>query len=99
MYASLLPPLHIPTDVSFGQFLLKYNPDHVPADKVVLEDLAEPKDKLTYGGIRHETARLAGALHQAYGIRPGDAVILYAVNSVAWLRLAHSVMWMGAVLV
>ncbi|KAG9522051.1 acyl-CoA synthetases/AMP-acid ligases II, partial [Aureobasidium melanogenum] len=99
MHASLLPPLHIPTDVSFGQFLLKYNPDHVPADKVVLEDLAEPRDKLTYGGIRHETAHLAGALHQVYGIRPGDAVILYAVNSVAWLRLAHAVMWMGGVLV
>ncbi|KAG9605991.1 acyl-CoA synthetases/AMP-acid ligases II, partial [Aureobasidium melanogenum] len=99
MHTSLLPPLHIPTDVSLGQFLLKHNPDHVPANKVVLEDMAEPNDKLTFGGIRHETALYAGALRQAYGIRAGDAVVIYGVNSVAWLRLAYAVMWMGGILV
>lgn len=99
MYTTLLPPIHIPTDVSFGQFLTKYNADHVAADKVVAEDLANPHDKITYGEIRSETARYATVLCDEYGIRPGDAVVIYGVNSVAWLRLTYAVMWMGGIIV
>lgn len=99
IYHSPRPPIHIPTDLSISQLLTRYNPDDVPADKVVLEDLEALGDKLTYGGLRRESAICAGGLRDVCGVRPGDAIVIYGENSVAWARLAHAIFWLGGVVV
>jgi hypothetical protein len=42
IYTSESPPILVPRDVSYSQFLMKYNPDSVPADKVIFEELDNP---------------------------------------------------------
>lgn len=99
VYHSALPTIHIPTDLSFPQFITRFNPDAVRNDKIVLEDLDVPHDKLTYGGLRTDSAICAGGLASKYGLQVGDAVVIYAENSVAWARLAHAVLWLGGIMV
>ena len=96
VYESPFPDISIPTNYSFAQFLQRYNPENVPDDKVVLEDLDTPHDTLTYGGVRTEAARNAGGM-VALGVQPGDAVVIYGANSVAWAKASLAALWLGAV--
>lgn len=99
IYHSIYPDNHVPTDLSLHQFLLAYNPDDVSEDKVILEDLDPKGGKLTYGGLRRDAAIGAGALLKKFDLKPGDAVAIYAPNSVNYALLAHSVMWFGGIVV
>lgn len=96
IYASQHLGPSVPIDSSWPDFVCRYNPDDVSNDKVVLEDLEEPYDSLTYGGLRHD-AGVAAAFLQSMGLKPGDVVAIYASNSVAWLRAAYAVLWAGGV--
>lgn len=96
IYRSPYPDVYIPTDVSYSQFLTRHNPDDVRGDKVIMEDLEEPHDSATYAGFRDGVAKHASWL-QSIGLKPGDTVVMYATNSVAWMKAAHAVLWTGGV--
>lgn len=98
IYRSPFPSYHTPVNKSLHQFLLECNPDNVRPDKVILEELAAPNDRLTYGGIRDAAAVAAGGFTNKYNLKPGDAVAVLATNSVNYVVLAHSVMWFGGVI-
>lgn len=97
VYRSPYPDIIVPTDVSISQFLVRANPDDVPSDKVILEDLEEPNDSMTYGGMREDAAKHAAWL-RSIGLKPGDTVAMYASNSVAWVKAAHAVLWAGGIM-
>jgi acyl-coenzyme A synthetase/AMP-(fatty) acid ligase len=99
IYHSIYPDIHVPVDISLHQFLLAYNPDDVLEDKVILEDLDPNGGKITYGGLRRDSAIGAGALMNKFDLKPGDAVAICAPNSVDYALLAHSVMWFGGIIV
>jgi acyl-coenzyme A synthetase/AMP-(fatty) acid ligase len=98
IYRSALPPCNVPEGMSLPEFLNLYNPDMVPEDTVILEDLEAPYKKLTYGGLRIQAAIGAAALKQRYSLAPGDTAIIYSTNSVDYSLFAHSIMWMGCVI-
>lgn len=99
IYSSIYPDLHVPTDRSVHQFLLAYNPDDVLDDKVIVEDLDPAGSKLTYGGIRRDSAIAAGELVNKFGIKAGDTVVIFAPNSANYVLIAHSIMWFGGIVV
>lgn len=99
VYRSIYPDIHVPTDLSLHQFLCARNPDDVPDDKVILADHSPPGKEMTYGGLRRDAAIVAGGLSSEYGVRAGDAVVVLAQNSVDYSLLAHSTMWLGAIIV
>ncbi|HEY1277686.1 MAG TPA: AMP-binding protein [Thermoleophilaceae bacterium] len=53
----------------------------------------------TWGGLASAVARRAGGLRDRHGIRPGDAVALYAANHPAYLEALFSIWHAGAVAV
>jgi len=98
-YHSIYPDIHVPTDLSLHQFLVAYNPDDVLPDNVILEDLDPNGSKMTYSGLRRDSAIGARALVNAFNLRAGDTVVIFAQNSVNYALLAHSVMWFGGIIV
>jgi long-subunit acyl-CoA synthetase (AMP-forming) len=99
IYHSHIPDALIPNDLSFHQFLLRYNPDDAPDDKVIFEDFSPPKKQLTYGGLRQAAAVAAGTITRRYGLKEGDSVAVVGANSVNWALLAHAVIWFGGICV
>jgi acyl-coenzyme A synthetase/AMP-(fatty) acid ligase len=95
IYKSIYSDLAVPTNKSIGQYFLEYNPDDVLPDKVILEDIGPNGSKATYGGFRRDVAKLAAELVLAFNLKMGDAVVVYASNSVNYILLAHAVMWFG----
>lgn len=67
--------------ISISQFMMKYNPDNVPADKVVHAD-SDGGKILTYGGLRKEAARCAAGFRQKLGLKDGDVVTVMLHNCV-----------------
>ena len=51
VYRSIYPDINVPTDVSLHQFLCARNPDDVPDNKVILEDLSPPRRSLHTAGF------------------------------------------------
>ncbi|KAF2489670.1 acyl-CoA synthetases/AMP-acid ligases II [Lophium mytilinum] len=99
IYQSIYPDNHVPTNLSVAQFLLRYNPEDVTDDKVILQDLDSQGKALTYGDFRHGAAVGGAVLVDAFNLSAGDAVLVVAPNSVNWALLAHSVMWFGGTIV
>ena len=97
IYTSETPPVLVPRDVSYSQFIMKYNPDSVPADKVIFEELDNPSKRLTHGSIRKLAAVGAAGLKNRLNLQAGDYVIILGKNSVDWVHLAQSLMWIGVV--
>lgn len=81
IYTSSYPPPQVPTNLSVSQFLQSYNPDDVEGSKIICEDDWTGK-KITYAGIREDSARGAYALRHALGLGEGDVVCICAPNSV-----------------
>ncbi|OGE55191.1 hypothetical protein PENARI_c005G11496 [Penicillium arizonense] len=98
IYRSKVPPYTVPENLSLHQFLTQYNPDICRHDDIILEDLALPLKRLTYGGLRTKSAIGAASLQQQFQLQPGDTAIIYATNSVDYSLFAHSIMWMGCVI-
>jgi 4-coumarate--CoA ligase len=110
VYRSIYLPPHIPTNLSFSQYLNTYNPDAVSDSKTILED-DWTGQSLTYQGIRDIAARHADALKAKLGLQDGDVVAICAPNSVwnfpetvghgtdeiqvAHVQLIHAVLWAG----
>jgi long-subunit acyl-CoA synthetase (AMP-forming) len=99
IYHSIYPDNHVPTNLSVAQFLLRYNPEDVTDDKVILQDFDSQGNTLTYGDFRHGAAAAAAVLVDTFNLSAGDAVLAFAPNSVNWALLAHSVMWFGGTIV
>ncbi|KAH8696555.1 putative amp dependent CoA ligase [Talaromyces proteolyticus] len=95
VYQSPVFPIHDETNLSIAQFMARYNPDEVPADKVVHTDTIS-KQPITYGGLREQAARGAWGL-QKLGLRPGDVLLALASNCNDFVLLAHATWWAGAV--
>jgi 4-coumarate--CoA ligase len=98
IYKSTYPSFHIPTNISFPQFLLDYNPDDIKSDQVILEEFDDPTKVVTYGGVREIAAKGAAGLRNVLNIKEGDVVVILALNSLNWVFLAHSTMWSGGIL-
>jgi 4-coumarate--CoA ligase len=99
IYRSPNPDAVLPHNLSFHQFLAKYNPDDVPLNKLIFEDNSAPKKTITYGGLREAAAIAAGGFVNKYGLKKGDSVAILGANSVDWALLAHSIMWFGGICV
>lgn len=89
-------PLHLEDNISLPLFFTKYNPDNVPASKVVHSDVISGKE-LTYGGLRTEAARCAWGFQTKLGLKEGDILLAMVPNSTDFVLLAHSTWWAGAV--
>ncbi|KAF2502607.1 acyl-CoA synthetases/AMP-acid ligases II [Lophium mytilinum] len=97
IYESIIPEIHVPTNLSVHQFLTRYNPEDVAPDKVVWEE-ADGGRTMSHGGVRDEAAIGAACLTSALGLHPGDVVAIYAPNSINYGIAAHSVLWFGGVI-
>ncbi|KAF9735111.1 phenylacetyl- ligase [Paraphaeosphaeria minitans] len=114
IYTSPYPPPQVPSNFSVSQLLQLYNPDDVEGNKVICEDDWTGK-KITYAGIRVESARGAYSLRHYVGVNEGDVVCICAPNSV-WdalrlhryladrekvdvVQLLHAVLWCGGIAV
>ena len=76
--------------------MTKYNPDGVPASKVIHVDALMGKE-LTYGGVRTEAARGAWGFQNKLGLKEGNILLAMAPNSSDFVLLAHSVWWAGGI--
>jgi 4-coumarate--CoA ligase len=81
VYTSPYPAPRVPTDLSVSQLLQLYNVDDVEGDKVIYEDDWTGR-KITYAGIREESAKGAYGLRNLVGVNAGDVVCICAPNSV-----------------
>lgn len=95
IYESQYPPINVPTNLSVAQFLLRSNPDDIPAEQTILCEFDDPTKSITYGGIRVAAARGAAGLKAVLGMKQGDTVCILAENCVNWAVLAHSIHWGG----
>lgn len=53
----------------------------------------------TYAQFADRAARIATALRDAHGVKPGDRVALFLANTPAYLELLYGIWWAGAVAV
>lgn len=74
--------------------MTKFNPDNVPAGKVVHADTILNKS-ITYGGLREQSAKCAWGLKQL-GLQQGKTVLAIFPNSTDFVLLAHATWWSGA---
>ncbi|CAK7212837.1 hypothetical protein SCUCBS95973_001596 [Sporothrix curviconia] len=95
IYQSQFPAPPTPQDLSVSQFLVRTNPDDVPADKTIICDFENPDHSLTYGELRTRSAQGAATLRNRHGMKEGDVVCLFGQNSVNWMLLCHCVLWGG----
>ncbi|KAF2735574.1 putative amp dependent CoA ligase [Polyplosphaeria fusca] len=98
IYQSPYPAPEVPTNLSISQFLQRYNPDDIAADKIIFDD-DWTGEKLTYSGIREESAKGAHGLRHMLGLKEGDVVCICAPNCANVVKLIHAVLWCGGVAV
>ncbi|PCH02415.1 protein of unknown function DUF4009 [Penicillium occitanis (nom. inval.)] len=94
-YQSPVFPTDSTTNLSIAQFMTQYNPDEVPADKVIHVDTISKKS-ITYGSLREDAARAARGLRN-WGLQPGNVLMALVTNSNDFVILAHATWWAGAV--
>ncbi|KIW22736.1 uncharacterized protein PV07_11002 [Cladophialophora immunda] len=95
MTGPFCPPA--PNDkITIPALMTKYNPDSVPADKVVHVDTIANKS-LTYGGLREQAARCAWGLQHTMGMKEQDKLLVILPNSTDFVILAHATLWLGAI--
>ncbi|KIX93072.1 uncharacterized protein Z520_11129 [Fonsecaea multimorphosa CBS 102226] len=82
--------------ITIPLLMTKYNPDSVPADKVVHLDTIANKS-LTYGGLREQAARCAWGLQYRMGMKEQDKLLVILPNSTDFIILAHATLWLGAI--
>src|ERR1700744_3843055 len=79
-------PLGLDESITIPILMTKYNPDSVPASKIVHVDTIANKS-LTYGGLREEAARCAWGLKHRVGMREQDRLLVIVPNSVCRPRM------------
>ncbi|KAH8700357.1 putative amp dependent CoA ligase [Talaromyces proteolyticus] len=95
VYQSPVFPTQDDTNISIPQFMTRYNPDEVSANKVVHTDLFS-KQPITYGSLRDQAARGAWGLRKR-GLKPGNVLLALVNNSNDFVLLAHATWWTGAI--
>ncbi|KAL6237274.1 hypothetical protein BDW75DRAFT_204683 [Aspergillus navahoensis] len=96
VYKSPVIPIQDATDLSISQLMTQYNPDEVPASKVVHTDTFS-EDAVTYGSLREQAGHAAWGLQTKLGLNPGDTLLALVDNSNAFVLLAHATWWTGAI--
>ncbi len=81
VYHSPIAPFGELASLSIPQFLARYNPDGVAADKVVHRDTFS-SEALTYGSLRQKASCAAWGLKHELGVNPGDTILAIVTNSV-----------------
>lgn len=89
-------PVGFDEQMSLSEFMVRYNPDNVSANKIVHTDIIMGKS-LTYGGLRSEAAKCAWGLQNKLGLKEYDKVLAIVPNSTDFVLLAHSTWWAGAI--
>uniref|UniRef100_A0A093VQE6 4-coumarate--CoA ligase-like 9 n=1 Tax=Talaromyces marneffei PM1 TaxID=1077442 RepID=A0A093VQE6_TALMA len=79
-YQSPVLPTDSTANLSIAQFMTQYNPDEVPADKIVHVDTIS-KQPITYGSLRQDAARAAWGLRN-WGLQPGNVLMALVTNSL-----------------
>lgn len=81
IYHSPISPFGDLASLSIPQFMTRYNPDGVAADKVVHRD-ALSSEALTYSSLRQKASLSAWGLRHELGVNPGDTILAIVTNSV-----------------
>ncbi|KEF57083.1 uncharacterized protein A1O9_07273 [Exophiala aquamarina CBS 119918] len=89
-------PLGPDERITIPELFGKYNPDYVPASKVVHIDTLANKS-ITYGGLRDEAAKGAWGLKHNLGMKEQDRLLVLVPNSTDFIVLCHSTLWLGAI--
>ncbi|KIX01277.1 uncharacterized protein Z518_09002 [Rhinocladiella mackenziei CBS 650.93] len=89
-------PIGLDDQITVPQLMTKYNPDNVPADKVVHIDTIADKS-ITYGGLREQASKCAWGLKYRLGVTEGDRLLVLVPNSTDFVILCHATLWMGGV--
>ncbi|KAJ5589784.1 AMP dependent CoA ligase [Penicillium hetheringtonii] len=96
VYKSPVLPIHDVSGLSIPQFMTQYNPDEVPASKIVHVETFS-NETITYGSLRDQAARAAWGLRVNLDLQPGDTLLALVNNSNAFVLLAHATWWTGAI--
>lgn len=81
IYQSPIAPFGDLASLSIPQFMTRYNPDGVAADKVVHRDTFS-SEALTYSSLRQKASLAAWGLKHELGVNPGDTILAIVTNSV-----------------
>jgi acyl-CoA synthetase (AMP-forming)/AMP-acid ligase II len=88
-----------------GERMLVFR-DRIRALRALLEQTARFEDRLylvdgdvrlTFGAHLDQVVRVAHALRERHGIRPGDRVALFAANRWEWIVAFWATSWLGAI--
>nr|XP_009386366.1 PREDICTED: 4-coumarate--CoA ligase-like 4 [Musa acuminata subsp. malaccensis] len=94
----LAPRHRPPSDPSLdaASFVFSLLPSHESTRPVLLDSTTGRR--LTFSDLRRSALSLAAALHHAFGLRPGDVVLLLSPNTVLYPVIVLAVLATGAVL-
>lgn len=81
VYKSPVLPIHDVSGLSIPQFMTQYNPDEVPASKIVHVETFS-NETITYGSLHDQAARAAWGLRVKLDLQPGDTLLALVNNSV-----------------
>ncbi|THU60245.1 hypothetical protein C4D60_Mb07t10610 [Musa balbisiana] len=94
-----LAPRHRPPSdpaLDAASFVFSLLPSHDSTRPVLLDSTTG--HRLTFSDLRRSAFSLAAALHHAFGLRPGDVVLLLSPNTVLYPVIVLAVLATGAVL-
>lgn len=95
IYSSPYAVADIPTNQSFWQFILSKNIDDTLPDKVILQEHERPERQLTYGSAPKLAGLGADALRNVLGLGRGDTILIVGKNSMDYLQVEFSALWLG----
>ncbi len=95
IYSSPYPAADIPSNESFWQFVQRHNVDDAVPDTVILQEHERPEKTFTYGSVRTMAGLGADALQSVLGLRRGDTLLMVGKNSLDYLNVEFSALWMG----
>lgn len=95
IYASPYPSTAIRTDESLWHFLQRHNIDDTLPDKIILQEHERPDRFMTYGSAPKLAGLGAAALSRVLGLKRGDTILVVGKNSMDYLQVEFSALWMG----
>ncbi|CAK7206722.1 hypothetical protein SEUCBS139899_009528 [Sporothrix eucalyptigena] len=95
IYESTFPPAVVPSNESFWQYLLRHNIGDTPGDKVILQEHERPDRQFTYASAPHMAGLGALGLCDKLALERGHTVLIVGGNTLDYLHLEFSVLWLG----